>query len=352
MDDTAPEQLNLNDPAVRGKIIKQYNKYGEKFTKQEYGVNRMRVHRWKVLKRSTCSLSPSFADRGSKSSLSPRDIKKLETALIHDPYATNSQLANKIQNKVTPQEVGKIIKKSSLGFTWKLEQVDVEEAFSPEVSKEGKEFLKETHNIPYDDRVYVDETFASAGIPRRYGRFPKGKKPWSMRNRKYPRMVIIGAITKQGWLHQGKIYKKQSLTDDDFNSYVKSTLCPKLGPGKVVFWDQYGKFGRAKDPQSRHFSPKARKLIEARGATLKILPRYGKLQDPIEMLFGDTKHNYNKLVGEKMRSLRPSKLSHETKIQLWHEAERRVGPKSFIRAFKERANGKEFVRVEKEKGLA
>ena len=90
---------------------------------------------------------------------------------------------------------------------------------------------------------------------------------------------------------------------------------------------------------------------EGHGATLKILPRYGKLFDPIEMVFGDTKRINQKKVGEKLRSMKPSELKFEIRAKLWHDAEKEVGPKSFIRAFKERANGQEFFRVNKEKGL-
>ncbi len=211
--------------------------------------------------------------------------------------------------------------------------------------------MKAIHNIPFEDRVYVDETFASAGITRRKGRFPKMKKPWSKRNRKYPRMVIAGAITKEGWLHKSKIWNKSSISDGDFNTYVSKTLAPKLREGTVVFWDQLGKAGRAKNPTTHHFGPKARKAIERRGAKLMILPRYGKLLDPIELIFGDVKKIYDQLLREKLRSKDPSKLTFEEKAKLWHDAEKSVGPKSFHRAFKERASGREFLRVAKEKGL-
>lgn len=351
MEKTGDVSLDLNDPRVRAKIIKQYESYGEEFTKKEYGVDRKRVGRWRTLKDTTGSLVPRFADRGNTSTLSSKDIKKLESELLKDPYATNEELSNKIKNKISAREVGNILARSPHRFTWKLEQVDVEETFSPKIVKEGKAFLKEIHNIPFKDRVYMDETWASAGIARRKGRFPKDKKPWSPRNKKYHRMVVANAVTIEGWVHKGKIWNKPSISDDDFDGYVSRILAPKLSPGKVVFWDQYGKFGRVKIPKARHFSPKARKSIEARGATLKILPRYGKLFDPIEMVFGDTKRIYQKKVGEKLRSMKPSELKFDIRARLWHEAEKGVGPKSFVRAFKERASGQEFLRVNKEKGL-
>lgn len=347
----ARQHLNLKDPGTRNKIIDQFDKFGENFTKEEYGVDRYRVRRWKLLRSNFGSPAARFAESGKRSSLTPNEVRKLEKELLSDPFASNQKLSAKIKNKISPRQVGRVIARSSLEFTKKLEQVDVEQSFSPEIYQEGLSFMKEIKNISYDDRVYVDETFASAGTTRRIGRFPKAKKSWSKRNRKYPRMVICGAITKEGWFHQSKIWNKPSISDNDFDSYVKGTLAPRLRSGQVVFWDQYGKFGRTKNPQSRHFSPKARKAIEARGAKLKILPRYGKLLDPIELIFGDTKRNYDNCLREKLRSIEPSKLKFEQKVKIWREAENALSPKSFIRAFKERANGKEFLRVGKEKGL-
>ena len=125
--------------------------------------------------------------------------------------------------------------------------------------------------------------------------FQKGKKPWSPRNRKYKRFVIIGAITKKGWLYPGKVYNKGSITNEGFEGYVSKTLCPRLsGDSSTVIWDRYGRSGRAKNPTVRHFSPKARKSIENTGAKLLMLPPSGKYGNPIEMVFGDTKRIYEK----------------------------------------------------------
>jgi hypothetical protein len=343
--------MNLRDPEVRATIVRQYNKYGEEFVNKEYGVDRQRVGRWKKLFTNFGSYCPRSDLSGKRSTLSPKDIKKIEDELIADPYATNAELASKIKNKISPREVGNIIKKSAHQFTWKLESLDVEATFSPEIVEEGKAFMAKIHNIPYKDRIYVDETFASSGIKRRKCRVPKSSKPWSPRNRKYPRFVIIGAITKDGWLHRGEIYNKPSLTDKDFIDYVKKTLAPRIPPGKVIFWDQYGRFGPVKNPIARHFNPEARKVIERKGGKLIILTRYGKYFDPIEMVFGDTKKNYEKKIAKKTRSVAPSKIAFETKAKLWHEAENEFDPKSFHRAFKERASGKEFIKVCKERGL-
>jgi transposase len=351
MEEASDASLDTYDPSVRAHIIRQFNEYGKEFVLKEYGVSDRTIRNWKKRKAVTGSLEPGFAACGTHSTLAPGDIKTLERALIKNPFATNAELSAKIKNKITPQAVGKVIANSELEFTWKLESVDVEETFNADVVKETKRFFNKIKNIPEADRVYVDETYASSGIKRRKGRFPKAKKPWSPRNRKYPRMVIIGAITKEGWLHPGKIYKKSTISNEDFELYVKKTLCPRLRRGNTVFWDRYGRSGRAKNPTARHFSPQARKEIEKVGAKLEMLPRYGKYGDPIELLFGDTKRIYEKKIGKEMESRMASKIPFETKVKHWHASERSLTPNYFKRAYYERASGREFNRVCKERGL-
>ena len=52
-----------------------------------------------------------------------------------------------------------------------------------------------------------------------------------------------------------------------------------------------------------------------------------------------------------MRSCDPSKIPFQEKVRLWHKASAEISEDSFKRAFHERANGQEFIRVYKERGL-
>ena len=197
----------------------------------------------------------------------------------------------------------------------------------------------------------MDETWASSGIKRRRGRFPKGKTPWTKQNRKYPRMTIICAAKLNGWVHKSRIYNKGSITTEEFENYVSKVLCPKLSVGDTVIWNRLGKSGRALNPTAHHFSPKAKEAIERRNATLIMLPPYGKYMDPIEPLFGDSKRKYEKFLTKEMRNCEPSKITFEKKSSFWHKAIKEITHDSFKRAFHERANGQEFIRVYKERGL-
>jgi hypothetical protein len=272
-------------------------------------------------------------------------------ALVKNPFATNAELAAVVKNKISPREAGRYIERSDMGFRWMGEEFDVEASFTPEVAQQGVAFMNQIKSISQDRRIYVDETFASAGLKKERGRYPRGQKRVTPQNRKYPRMVIIGAIRKDGFIRPSQIYNKGSITTEDFENYVKKKLCPLVQEGDVVFWDRYGRSGRAKNPTAHHFSPKARAAIEACGAKLMLLPPTGKYFDPIEMVFGDVKKLFQKKLRKKLESTKPSKIPFKAKARLWRAAERELNPKCFTRAYKERASGQEFSKVYKKRGL-
>jgi hypothetical protein len=340
--------VNTKDPEVRRIIIDQYNRRGAQWVENEYGVTRRKVARWKKLLADTGTLSPRFHERGRNVELAPREIKKLENALLDDPFLTNAELAAKVGNKITPRSAGNYIANSPLEFKMKFESPDVEASFSRETAQQCKQFMTEVENIPIAKRYYVDETWISAAVRRRRGRFAKGRSTAVPRNRKYSRHTVIAAIHNHAWLHPSKIYKKGSITTGEVENYVRYSLAPKLKKGDVVIWDRLGRSGRAKNPKALHFSPKSKQYITNRGARLVMLPPTGKLFDPIEPVFGDTKRIYDKLMGGQVL---PSKVTFEEKVKMWHKAERKVSHDSFKRAYHERANGQEFVREYKKRRL-
>lgn len=347
----ARNPIDTADPRNRKLIIDLYEERGEAYTRAEFGVTRSAISRWKDLNRRTGSLSPLFSERGRHAALSPPEVRKLERALLADPFLTNRELAERVGNKVSPQVAGEYVRKSAHRFVTKLEQLDVEAAFTERHVEEGKAFAKELRHISLNKRVYVDETWIGAGVRRRKGRYPSGTPAWTPRNRKYPRKTVIAAIRKGGWVHPARILDKGSMVTADFEDYVENDLAPHLRAGDVVIWDLLGKSGRAKNPTGQHFSPKARAAVTARGARVLFLPPAGKLYNPIESALGEAKRLYDKEVSRLTRTRNPSSLTFKQLCAAWHNAEAAVTSATFEHAFKERANGQEFYRVCAEKGL-
>lgn len=347
----AHHSINTADPANRKYIIGKYEKHGERYVKAEFGVTKKAISRWRTLQRETGSLAPHFSERGRKPALSPQEVRRLERALINDPFLTNKELAHVVGNKITPRAAGYYVKNSSHRFVEKLEQLDVESAFTQRHVEEGNAFKQKIARIPKDKRVYVDETWIGAGARRRKGRYPSGTPAWTPRNRKYPRKTVISAITQDGLVHPSVIFDKGSITTTDFENYVANDLAPYLHEGDVVIWDQLGKSGRAKNPTAHHFSPAAHEAIKATGARLVMLPPAGKLLNPIEIIFGEVKRLYEKELLRLTRLRNASKLSFKQLCAAYLKAESQISAATYAHAYKQRANGREFDRVCAEKGL-
>lgn len=343
--------LNTRSPEVREMLIAQLDFLGEKTFESQWAMPARTVREWRKLRNTFGNLSPRYSHRGQPKKLSQAEVARMEKKLVADPYATNEELAKVVKNKISPREAGRIIAQSPLQFKWKLEQEDMEASFSQANYEAGVKFINMIRHVPLNKRVYIDETRISSRVTRRRGRFPKGSAPHSPKNVKYSGHVVICAIKNKTWLHPGIVMKKGGMTTEEFESYVKKTLKPLLNGDETVLWDRWGKSGRALNPTAHHFSPKARATIESTGAQLELLPPTGKLLDPIEPLFGDTKRIYFKKLGALTAKILPSKVTFEQKKQFWREAELAVKSSSFERAYKMRANGKEFYRVARERGL-
>jgi hypothetical protein len=343
--------LNTKDPSVRDMLISKLDELGEQLFEKTWEVSPRTVREWKRLRNTFGDTKPRYSHKGRPGKLSSREERRMTNYLIKNPYATNDDLAKQVNSKISGREAGRIIDEHPMGFRWMLEQEDVERSFSQDNYEAGRKFINTNKNIKLAKRIYVDETRISSRVRRRRGRFPAGVQPHSPKNVKYPGHVVICAIKNYDWLHPGIISNKGGLKTEEFEDYVENTLVPLLEEGDVVYWDRWGRSGQAKNPTAHHFSPKARKLIQDAGAKLVLLPPTGKLLDPIEPLFGDVKRIYDKKLGSLTSRMDPSKVTLDQKKRIWREAERALTHESFVRAYKERANGQEFFRVAAERGL-
>jgi hypothetical protein len=82
-----------------------------------------------------------------------------------------------------------------------------------------------------------------------------------------------------------------------------------------------------------------------------MLPPHGKYFNPIEVLFGDTKRMADERFRRRFKNVQPSKVGFANVKRNWLHAEHRLTSDNIKRAFKQRANGIEFVEVCQQKGL-
>ena len=126
--------------------------------------------------------------------------------------------------------------------------------------------------------VFVDETWASTNMARRYGRSPKGERlVCAVPHGHWKTTTFIAALRAEGMT--APVVIDGAVTGDLFVAYVRQVLAPGLRPGDVVVMDNL----------SSHKRAAVRELIEAAGACVRYLPPYSPDLNPIEQAFAKLK---------------------------------------------------------------
>src|SRR4051812_21370679 len=126
--------------------------------------------------------------------------------------------------------------------------------------------------------VFIDETWASTNMARRYGRAPRGRRLRAgVPHGRWKTITFVAGLRPSGvvapFVLDGPINRAA------FEAYVEKVLVPALRPGDVVILDNL----------SSHKGARVRALIEAAGASLLYLPPYSPDFNPIENAFAKLK---------------------------------------------------------------
>jgi transposase len=143
--------------------------------------------------------------------------------------------------------------------------------------------------------VFLDETGASTNMTRAYGRAPKGQRcvasvphgHWKTTT--FVAGLRVNAIT-------APLVLDGPMDGQAFLGYVRQCLGPTLNPGDIAIADNL----------PSHKVAGVRQAIEARGASLRLLPPYSPDFNPIENLFAQLKALLKK-------------AAHRTVDGLWQE---------------------------------
>jgi transposase len=126
--------------------------------------------------------------------------------------------------------------------------------------------------------VFVDETWASTNMARRYGRAPIGERLVdAVAHGHWQTTTLVAALRVEGLMAPMVI--DGAMNGDLFVAYVEQVLRPALRPGDVVVMDNL----------SSHKRAKVRELIEGAGCWLEYLPPYSPDFNPIELVFAKLK---------------------------------------------------------------
>lgn len=148
----------------------------------------------------------------------------------------------------------------------------------PDILKRREEWFDGQLDLDPEQLVFIDETWASTNMARRYGRAPRGERLRAgVPHGHWKTTTFVAGLSRTGmiapWVLDGP------MNGDAFTTYVTRVLVPALSPGNVVIMDNL----------SSHKAPAVRTAIEAAGARLLFLPPYSPDFNPIEMAFSKLK---------------------------------------------------------------
>ena len=126
--------------------------------------------------------------------------------------------------------------------------------------------------------VFIDETWASTNMTRRYGSAPRGQRcrGWAPLSH-WQTTTFVGALRRRGI--SATMVIDEPVDGDVFLAYVSQVLVPTLSPGEIVILDNLGS----------HKVEGVEKAITSAGATVLYLPPYSPDLNPIENFFARLK---------------------------------------------------------------
>jgi len=129
-----------------------------------------------------------------------------------------------------------------------------------------------------DRLVFLDETWASTNMARRYGRSPRGQRlVCPVPHGHWKTTTFVAALRADGLT--APMVVDGAMTGDLFVAYVEQVLVPTLRPGDVVVMDNL----------ICHKRVGVARAIEGAGCTVRYLPPYSPDLNPIELAFSKLK---------------------------------------------------------------
>lgn len=126
--------------------------------------------------------------------------------------------------------------------------------------------------------MFIDETWASTNMARRYGRALRGQRlRVGVPHGHWKTTTFVAGLRASGLV--APFVLDGPINRHAFETYFARVLVPDLRPSDVVVMDNL----------SSHKGPRVREMIEAAGATLLYLPPYSPDFNPIENAFAKLK---------------------------------------------------------------
>ncbi len=148
----------------------------------------------------------------------------------------------------------------------------------PDILKRREDWFEGQPDLDPERLVFIDETWASTNMARRYGRAPRGERlRVGVPHGHWKTTTFVAGLRLTGMV--APMVLDGPINGVSFQAYVDQVLVPELRPGDIVVMDNLGS----------HKGAGVRDAIEAAGARLLYLPPYSPDFNPIENAFSKLK---------------------------------------------------------------
>jgi transposase len=148
----------------------------------------------------------------------------------------------------------------------------------PDILKRREDWFDGQLDLDPERLVFIDETWASTNMARKYGRALRGERlRASVPHGHWKTTTFVAGLRLSGLT--APFVLDGPINGAWFQAYVDQVLVPTLAPGDIVVMDNLGS----------HKGAQVRKAIEATGASLLYLPPYSPDFNPIEKAFSKLK---------------------------------------------------------------
>jgi transposase len=147
-----------------------------------------------------------------------------------------------------------------------------------DVAEARRLFIRRQPSLDPDHLVFIDETWATTNMTRRYGRCARGLRLLAPVPHGHWKVTTLVAGLRTAGITAPCVFDG-AINGERFRAYVEQMLAPALTPGDIVILDNL----------SSHKIAGIREAIEAHGAQILYLPPYSPDLNPIEPAFSKYK---------------------------------------------------------------
>lgn len=148
----------------------------------------------------------------------------------------------------------------------------------PDVAEARRQFIRRQPALDPDHLVFIDETWATTNMTRRYGRAARGLRLLAPVPHGHWKVTTVVAGLRTSGITAPCVFDG-AINGARFRAYIEQMLAPTLRPGDIVILDNL----------NSHKVAGIREAIEAQGAQIVYLPPYSPDLNPIEQGFAKFK---------------------------------------------------------------